>query len=77
MTVQLICTFVFAYAKRRFSHDEAHYEILTKAKHGISLLCVQDYNTSSVYCCELAPGTDSLTCDSVRGDDSKQTSYYM
>ena len=24
VTVQLICAFVFAYAKRRFSHDAAH-----------------------------------------------------
>ena len=26
VTAQLICTFVIAYAKIRFSHDEAHYE---------------------------------------------------
>ena len=24
VTAKLICAFVFAYAKRRFSHDEAH-----------------------------------------------------
>ena len=34
------------------------------------------FNTSFVYCCELAPGTVSLTGDWVHGDDSKQTLYY-
>ena len=34
------------------------------------------YNTSFVYCRELAPGTVSLTGDWVRGDDSKQCRYY-
>ena len=34
------------------------------------------YNTSSVYCPELAPSTVSFTGDWVRGDDSKQNSYY-
>ena len=27
VTAQLICVFVFAYAKNRFSHDEAHISI--------------------------------------------------
>ena len=35
------------------------------------------YNTSSVYCRELAPGTVSLTGNWVHGDDSKQNSYYI
>ena len=26
VTAKLICVFVFAYAKSRFSHDEAHFE---------------------------------------------------
>ena len=26
VTAKLICVFVFAYAKFRFSHDEAHYK---------------------------------------------------
>ena len=26
VTMQLICVFVFAYAKRRFSHDAAHLD---------------------------------------------------
>ena len=34
------------------------------------------YNTSVVYCRELAPGTVSLTGDWARGDDSKQYRYY-
>ena len=34
------------------------------------------YNTSLVYCLELAPGTVSLTGNWVRGNDSKQTSNY-
>ena len=29
-----------------------------------------------MYCRELAPGTVNLTGDWVRGDDSKQNSYY-
>ena len=29
VTAKLICVFVFAYAKSRFSHDEAHIMILT------------------------------------------------
>ena len=33
------------------------------------------YNTSSVYCRELAPGTISFTSDWDRGDDSKQYRY--
>ena len=33
--------------------------------------------TSSVYWRELAPGTVRLTYDWVRGDDSKQNSYYI
>ena len=35
------------------------------------------YNTSFVYCRELAPGTVSLTGNWVRSDDSKQTSNYI
>ena len=27
VTVQLICVFVFAYAKSRFSHDVAHIKV--------------------------------------------------
>ena len=34
------------------------------------------YNTSSVYCRELAPGTVSLTGDWTHGDDSKQCRNY-
>ena len=34
------------------------------------------YNTSFVYCHELGPGTVSFTGNWVRGDDSKQNSYY-
>ena len=37
---------------------------------------VTRYNTSFVYCRELAPGTVSLTGDWARDDDSKQNSYY-
>ena len=33
------------------------------------------YNTSSVYCRELAPGAVSLKGDWVRGDDSKHYRY--
>ena len=29
VTAKLICVFVFAYAKRRFSHDAAHFVLLT------------------------------------------------
>ena len=29
VTAKLICVFVFAYAKSRFSHDAAHFESLT------------------------------------------------
>ena len=35
-------------------------------------LCYKLYNTSFVYCRELAPGTVSLTGEGVRDDDSKQ-----
>ena len=34
------------------------------------------YDTSFYYCREFVPGTVSLTGDWVRGDDSKQNSYY-
>ena len=30
VTAKLICVFVFAYAKRRFSHNEAHFIYKTK-----------------------------------------------
>ena len=42
-----------------------------------SSIALPRYNTSSVYCRELAPGTVTLTGDWVRGDDSKQTTYYV
>ena len=32
VTAKLICIFVFAYAKRRFSHDEAHI-VLARVVH--------------------------------------------
>ena len=31
VTAQLICVFVFAYAKSRFSHDEAHIRMVPVA----------------------------------------------
>ena len=31
MALKLICVFVFAYAKSRFSHDAAHFEFATRA----------------------------------------------
>ena len=34
------------------------------------------YNLFLVYCCELAPGTVSLTGDRDQGDDSKHDSHY-
>ena len=34
-----------------------------------------DYNAFNVYCCELAPGTVSLTGDRAQGDDSKHWAY--
>ena len=33
------------------------------------------YNPFLVYCCELAPGTVSLTGDRAQGDDSKHDSH--
>ena len=41
-----------------------------------TMLVKENYNTSSVYCRELAPGTVNLTGDWVRGEDSKQISDY-
>ena len=41
-----------------------------------SMLNQTAYNSSFVYCLELAPGTVNLTGDWVRGDDSKQYRYY-
>ena len=41
VTAKLICVFVFAYAKRRFSHDEAHIkfdEVAEWSPHGKGLL---------------------------------------
>ena len=35
VTIQLICTFVFAYAKSRFSHDAAHIEYCYRQTHFI------------------------------------------
>ena len=34
------------------------------------------YNPFLVYCCELAPGTVSLTGDRAQGNDSKHDSHY-
>ena len=34
------------------------------------------YNPFLVYCCELAPGTVSLTGDRAQGDDSKHDSHF-
>ena len=35
ITAQLICVFVFAYAKRRFSHDEAQMSLACIFEHCI------------------------------------------
>ena len=40
VTAQLICGFVFAYAKSRFSHDEAHI-----MSHGIN-----DIQVAPLFC---------------------------
>ena len=34
VTAKLICVFVFAYAKSRFSHDAAHISVGSLEKHG-------------------------------------------
>ena len=34
VTVKLICVFVSAYAKIRFSHNEAHFTSITQKAHG-------------------------------------------
>ena len=39
--------------------------------HNARKKLIKSYNTSFVYCRELAPGTVGLTGDWVRGDDSK------
>ena len=60
----------------KFSQDAVHNNmVFQKKKHNNSLVSIT--YTSFVYCRELAPGTVSLTGDWVRGDDSKQTSYYI
>ena len=59
----------------RISQDAVHNNmVFQKKEHNNSLVSIT--YTSFVYCRELAPGTISLTGDWVRGDDSKQTSYY-
>ena len=35
VTVQLICVFVFAYAKSRFSHGVAHNEVMLSRAHQV------------------------------------------
>ena len=49
-------------------------KILILTDGNTQIVCV--YNTSFVYCRELAPGTVGLTGGWARGDDSKQYSYY-
>ena len=103
--MQLICTFVFAHGKSRFSHGIAHMQqpncdraagqpvkpfsvirafvflcqdslmYLDSDIQFLSqtILCLFTilpilYNTSFVYCRELAPGTFSLSGDWARGD---------
>ena len=40
VTAQLICAFVFACAKSRFSHDEAHISILCTVDEILHYLCI-------------------------------------
>ena len=40
VTAKLICVFVFAYAKIRFSHDEAHLKAYSSGKQGKKKSCV-------------------------------------
>ena len=56
------------------THNARFYGELTKTT--FKLAPKTSYNTSFVYCRELSPGTISLTGGWVRGDDSKQNSYY-
>ena len=42
-TAKLICVFVFAYAKCRFSHDEAHIE------HEISITLVRQLGVNKIH----------------------------
>ena len=35
VTAKLICVFVFAYAKSRFSHDAAHFKVITAHFYGV------------------------------------------
>ena len=53
LTMQLICAFVFAYAKSRFSHDPTHYNcvsfsIIATALMGTSLIFVS-FTLASLY----------------------------
>ena len=53
VTAQLICAFVFAYAKGRFSHDAAQFIIywtdIAFSRHGHDLYYMQDYDKTITY----------------------------
>ena len=60
VNAKLICVFVFAYPKSRFSHDEAQLSVtgervstkywLTASVKPTQEKCVKDNMTSAVYC---------------------------
>ena len=47
VTAQLICVFVFAYAKSRFSHDEAQIKTLLCFQHGEGVADVRTPSNST------------------------------
>ena len=47
VTLKLICTFVFSYAKSKFSHDEAHFR--PDSEIFLSLISIQVFHR--MICC--------------------------
>ena len=47
VTAKLICVFVFAYAKSRFSHNEAHIEMVKK---GANIIANSDDPDKDMHC---------------------------
>ena len=46
VTAQLICVFVFAYAKNRFSHNEAHIPVVSVTMHKLAVLLSMSHTTA-------------------------------
>ena len=78
-TAQLICIFVFAYAKIRFSHDRSHMCVCLQC---LKALCVSTYIEPQFYCFQTlldattTPSSVSFAQNLIQGDLAQQMFAY-